>query len=140
MKAEGEELKQFATKYRLKVKLDAELTHVIPGKAGYIYEYDDGTLAVMIMPEPPRKQYWGFARARFEALGMCIVQNGAGDGVATFDPSKPVQAREAIRSAKIKRRRRLSEKRRGELATRMKQVRALRRRRCSSGKKGTLTA
>jgi len=71
-------------------------------------EYDEESFGVMIMPNPPRRQFWGFAKAKLIAGGFKVVQDGDGEGVATFDPANPKQAKLAIRAANVKRRRVLS--------------------------------
>ena len=35
---------------RLRARVDADSTLIIPGKLGHIYQYDDHSLAVIVMP------------------------------------------------------------------------------------------
>lgn len=72
-------------------------TDNIVGKYGEIYEYDDDSLGVMLIPEPPRRGLWVRSRKWFENLGMTITQNGDQEGAAIFDPADPHQAKAAIR-------------------------------------------
>jgi hypothetical protein len=58
----------------------------------------------MVMPTPPRRQYWGFTKAKLVAGGFRVVQDGDGEGVATFDPTDPNQVKLAVRAAAVKRR------------------------------------
>jgi hypothetical protein len=93
----------------LKWRLDKDGTKIIRGKFGHIYEYDYGVLGVIVMPDPPRKRYWGCVRTSLhEAKMTTLVQDGDGEGAALFDPENPNQARLAIRVAGIKRKRRLT--------------------------------
>ena len=103
------DIQQFATKHRLKTRIDDDLTKIIPGKGfSHIYEYDDDLLGVMVMPKPPRRQYWGYTKSLLVRNGFTVVQDGDGEGAATFDPNHPYQAKLAIKAAEIKRRRILS--------------------------------
>ena len=101
-------IEKFADLNRLKTRVDEDGTTIIPGKIGHIYEYDGETLGVMIMPNPPRKQYWGVSRTVFLANKFTILQNGDGEGAAQFDPNNRVQVKLAIKAAKIKRKRLMS--------------------------------
>lgn len=93
------ELKEFAQKYSLRVKRSKQDdTDNIVGKHGEIYEYGDGTLAVMLMSEPPRRGLWVHSRKKFETVGLTITQNGDQEGAAVFDPSNSRQAQTAIQS------------------------------------------
>jgi hypothetical protein len=110
------ELKEFAQKYSLRVKRSKQDdTDNIIGKYGEVYEYGDGTLGVMLMPDPPRRGLWVRSRERFEVLGMTITQNGDQEGVAVFDPSNPHQAQAAIKAIRAKKMRKLSSERRVKL-------------------------
>ena len=62
---EGTLLKKFARQYRLKVRLDEDTTHIIPGKMGHIYEYADDLLGVMVMGHGAK--WWGNRRRWMEA-------------------------------------------------------------------------
>ena len=98
-----------AEAHRLRTRLDPDDgTKIIPGRLGHIYEHDEGVLGVMVMPNPPRRQYWGCTRVALLRAGFSIVQDGDGEGAATFDPDNPDQVRAAIRAAGIKRRRKIS--------------------------------
>src|ERR1700674_2497089 len=97
-------LASFAVRHRLKLKPDSEDgTPIILGRLGRIYEYGDRTLAVMVIPNPPRKNFWGFARKKFLSAGMRIVQDGDCEGAAVFDPQSAEQAALAIRAIQAKR-------------------------------------
>src|SRR6516165_5415545 len=98
-------IQDFATKYRLHTRLDDDQTTIVPGKYGHIFDYDDDSLGVLIMPKKPRLYYWGFRRTAFLQAGFTVTQNGDHEGAATFDPQNPAQAKLAIKSAGIKPRR-----------------------------------
>jgi hypothetical protein len=102
------DLQRFADEYRYRTRIDEDGTKIIPGKVGHLFEYDEESFGVMIMPNPPRRQFWGFAKAKLIAGGFKVVQDGDGEGVATFDPTDPKQVKLAVRVAGVKRRRVLS--------------------------------
>ena len=101
-------VQRFAQTNRLKTKIDADGTPIIPGKLGHIYQYDENRLGVMVMPANSRVRYWSATRRRLANLGFSIVQNGDCEGAAVFSPSDHEQTRAAIRTAGIKRKRQLS--------------------------------
>lgn len=105
---EPDSLTAFAGRHGLKVRVDEDGTKIIPGKFGQIYEYGDGRLAVMVIPKPPRKNYWGGTQNRLAKLGFVIVQNGDCEGAALFDPTNSNQAKAAIKAAGTRRKRQLS--------------------------------
>ena len=77
---------------------------------GHLYEYDQNadngqTMGVMVMPNPPRVQYWGFTKRTLLPAGFTVVQDGDGEGAATFDPSSAEQVKLALKVAKVKKRR-----------------------------------
>lgn len=102
------DIREFADNHRLKTRIDDDLTKIIPGKCGHLFEYDDDLLGVMVMPNLPRRNYWGYVRASLIQAGFQLVQDGDGEGSATFNPADPKQVKLAIRAAGIKRRRILS--------------------------------
>jgi hypothetical protein len=101
-------LQQFSVAKGLKTRVDVDGTLIIPGRLGHIYQYDHHTLAVVVIPSTPRKNYWGITRKKLLNLGFTIVQDGDCEGAAVFDPSKPEQAKAAIGAARICRKRRVS--------------------------------
>ena len=56
------DIQQFADEHRLRTRVDEDRTKVIPGKLGHLFEYDDDLLGVMVMPDPPKRNYWGDSR------------------------------------------------------------------------------
>ena len=106
--ANNQILQTFSQTHRLKTRVDADSTLIIPGKFGHIYQYDDHRLAVIVMPFPSRHHYWGVIHKKLMKLGFTVVQNGDCEGAAIFDPTDQEQARAAIRAAGISRKRRLS--------------------------------
>ena len=103
-------IQEIADFNRLKTRVDEDGAKIIPGKLGHIYEYDEDTLGVMVMPDPPRKQYWGHTKRTLAEAGFVIRQDGDGEGVGLFDPQNPGQLKLALRAARIRRRRIPSEK------------------------------
>jgi hypothetical protein len=107
--ASGHQLLQsFCKNNRLKSRMDSDGTLIVPGKLGHIYEYDGHSLAVIVIPATPHKNYWTFTRKKLVSLGFKIVQNGDCEGAASFDPANPDHARAAIRAAGIPRKRWIS--------------------------------
>ena len=101
-------LQRFASTARVKTRMDADGTLIVPGKFGNIYQYDEGRLAVMVIPVRVRKNYWGITRNRLVDLGCVVTQNGDCEGAAAFNPQNQEQAKAAIRAAGISRKRQLS--------------------------------
>ena len=115
-------IQDFATRYRLHTRLDDDQTTIVPGKYGHIFDYDDDSLGVLIMPKKPRLYYWGFRRTAFLQAGFTVTQNGDHEGAATFDPQNPAHAKLAIRSAGIKVKKTLSESDRALRSNRMREL------------------
>jgi hypothetical protein len=64
------ELKEFADQHSVTVRRSGQDdTENIVGKFGEIYEYGDGNLGVMVMPEPPRRGVWVRSRKNSRASG-----------------------------------------------------------------------
>jgi hypothetical protein len=101
-------VQRFAQTNRLKTKIDADGTLVIPGKLGHIYQYDENRLSVMVMPANSRVRQWNVTRRMLANLGFSIMQNGDCEGAAAFSPGDQEHARAAVRAAGIKRKRQLS--------------------------------
>ena len=105
-------LDKFASTYRLKLIRDPDdKTDIIMGNEGHshIFQYGEELLGVMILPDTDTAHRWNSARAAFVAAGMTIRQDGECEGTASFDPENAEQAKLAIRYAKIKRKRTISE-------------------------------
>jgi hypothetical protein len=101
-------LQVFASRQRIKTRVDSDGTLIVPGKLAHIYRYDEHSLGVLVMPLDVRARYWSTTRRRLASLGFRVTQNGDCEGAAIFDPSNPEQAQAAIKAAGIKRKRRLS--------------------------------
>jgi hypothetical protein len=123
------DIHQFADHQRLRTRVDEDGTKIILGKVGHIYEYDDNRLGVIVIPNPPRMRYWGFTKAALLTAGFVVVQDGDGEGAATFDPGNSEQVIAAIRAAGVKRRRKISPEQRERAIS----VLASSRRRADSG-------
>jgi hypothetical protein len=126
-------LKEFANTNRLKVTLDDCGDPVIAGKCGEIYEQATDTLAVLFMP-PSKTDHcgrwcpkvWNNFRRTGEALGMRSILNGDSEGAMIFDPESNEQVRLAIKIAKARVKRVVSEDRRAVLAATLAAARASR--------------
>ena len=103
-------LSEFAQRYRLKVSRDRDGTSIVLGRpaGSHIYEYGEGELGVMLMPDSSRR--WAAARRAFTRAGLRIRQNADCEGAASFDPTNPDQAKLALKCARVRHRRRASEK------------------------------
>jgi hypothetical protein len=66
-------------------------------------------LGVIIMSDTGTAHRWNVARSAFISAGMEIRQNGDCEGTASFDPNNFDQVRLALRYAKIRSKRRISE-------------------------------
>ena len=112
---ENDQLSALARANRLHTKISEDATKIIPGKLGHIFKHDEGVLGVLVMPEPPRRQYWGCTRTALLKAGLSITQDGDQEGAATFDPDNPEQVKLAIRAAGIRRKRAVSPERKQQL-------------------------
>ena len=125
------DIQQFADNHRFKTRVDDCGEKIIPGKVGHIYEYEDEMFGVIVMPNPPRKQYWGFTKRTLLEGGFQIVQDGDGEGCAIFNALDEKQVKLAKRAAGIKSRKVLSPE---DSARRAEHARTLSRKApCSSG-------
>jgi hypothetical protein len=111
-------LQQFADQHRLKVVDSQDETAVIRGRKGssHLFEYADSVLGVAVIPDTGTSHWWTAAAKAFDAAGMQITQNGDNEGIATFDPKNPVQARVAMKYADVRQRRNVSPAQRAALA------------------------
>jgi ribosomal protein L37AE/L43A len=107
----------FAARHRLKTRIDADGTTIIPGRDGssHIYENGDDLLGVLYMPRVAGKPVtgaimkWNRRRDKSEAAGMELQQNGDYEGSLTFDPENAQQVKLAIWIAGVKPKRIMSE-------------------------------
>jgi hypothetical protein len=116
------DIHEFAEKYRLKIGRDrGDGTVLIPGNHDQtsISEWSDTELAVMFITpasKPARPYFWRKHRDAGLAAGMRLIQNGDAEGVLGFDPTKPEQAKIALRPAGVKRKRQMTPKQTATLA------------------------
>jgi hypothetical protein len=110
------QLREFGQQHRLRVRRSRQDdTDTIIGKHGEIYDFDEDKLAVMVLPDPPRRGLWVRCRAKFLALGMTVIQNGDQEGAATFDPTNQQRAKAAIQAIRARRVQKLSPERQANL-------------------------
>jgi hypothetical protein len=112
------DLREFAARHRLRIqRVSDDMTDIIPGREGHshIFEYASGFLAVMVMPDGDTAHRWIAARSAFVVAGMTINQDGDCEGTAVFTPTNIDQVLLALRYAKIRSRRRISERQKNRL-------------------------
>jgi hypothetical protein len=111
-------INDFATQHRLQTRLGkGDATMIIPGRKGasHLFEYGEGLLGVLVMPNTGTAHWWNAARDAFRHAGMQIRQDCHGEGTATFDPDNSEQVRLALRYAGVTRKRNVSEATRDRL-------------------------
>lgn len=107
LQARGSALPRFAHAHRLKLRRDpGDATEIIAGKLGQIYEHSETHFGVMLMLGSVRA--WSYARKRLIAAGSEIIQNGDCEGSARFSKADRLAAKQAVREAKIRAKRRPS--------------------------------
>jgi hypothetical protein len=100
----------FAAKHRLKTKIDLDDTTIIFGRSGQIFEYDAQHLGVLYSNSKDlTSQRWNTAREACENAGMKTIQYGDREGTLSFDPANAVQAKLAIKTARCKTKRVMTE-------------------------------
>ena len=100
---------KFAAKHRLKIQTDrADDTVIIPGKTGHIYEYSDDLLGVIFVGSIPRARLWKSLLKQCLAAGMELRQNGDAEGALSFQADSSEQVKLAIKTAGIRRKRKVS--------------------------------
>jgi len=112
-------IRTFADQHRLKLQCDPDDgTDIIRGREGHshIFEYSDDLLAVMVMPCTSTAHRWKTAQAAFKSSGMVIRQAGDDEGTMTFDPGQIIQVMLAMKYAKVRPERQVSESQRQRLS------------------------
>lgn len=114
-------IEQFARLYRLKWRRDVDGTEIIPGRLqdSHIFQYDEERFGVIFCARGSNqlpRSYWLRAQRALQPLGGVRGQCGDNEGVILFDPANHALAQAAIKWAKIRRRRVLSEKQKAVLA------------------------
>jgi len=113
------DIKEFAEKYRVSARRDADGTDIVAGKLGHMYEHSAVKLGVLFMPSAPRARLWSVVKARGMAAGMTVRQNGDSEGTLIFEPNDAEQARLAIKLVRIRPKRILTDEQRSVLAARL---------------------
>ena len=120
-------IEKFSQEHRLKISRENDEI-VIPGRQGQIYERDEDQLAVMFLPPSTKTdpagrwcpKIWGnFKRAAAELPGMKVVQNGESEGCLEFDHRNRLHVKLAIRIAKVRPKRQVSDTQRAAFMERM---------------------
>jgi hypothetical protein len=127
-------VQEFAEQYRVRVRRDTCGEEIISGKRfckdmpdrleyrSHFYDHVNGRFGLCLLFATAAK--WTYAKRRLSTLmHFALKQEGDREGTLLFDPSDPKQARTAIREAKVKYRRVLTEADRIARADRLKRVR-----------------
>ena len=108
------EISEFASKQRLRVRLDSCGEAIIPGRPrsaprpedrNHIYEHSQTRLGIYLRLTP---KAWGYAKKRLLIKGLELRQDGDSEGTLLFDPENPSEARAAIRETGARERREAS--------------------------------
>lgn len=96
-----ETIEQFAEQYKVKAKKDDCGSGIIPGKVGHIGDgYPNGQLGVCLLFNTAGK--YNNAKRVLLTSGMTLRQDGHTEGVLTFDSANRIQARLALKLARVK--------------------------------------
>ena len=103
-------ISEFAQAHRLAMRRDACGDSIIVGKSvrrpeaeSHICEaLNDGRLGLNLMLDSAR--HWNSTKQRLIDAGMFLLRDGDCEGCLTFDPHDSVQARLAIKEARVHRR------------------------------------
>ena len=112
------DLREFASKLRLKSMRDECGDVIIPGKYGQIYEWGPESFGCLVMAKSSR--YWNAAREKLMAAGFRSLQNGDIEGTLLFNPQDFGQAGLAIKAVGAKRKRNLTEAQKAALVQRLR--------------------
>lgn len=93
-------LREFAKKYRLRIRRDECGDTIAQGKLGQIYEYGPGRLAALITPGKPF--VWAHTRKALVAAGCAIAQDGDHEGTVLFNPADEAMTRAVIRAVRAR--------------------------------------
>jgi hypothetical protein len=108
-------LKQFAVSYRLKIRRDSDLSDIVQGRDGQIFEFSQEQLGVMFMPSTICTKKWNSLRKQAILSGMTLQQNGDSEGSFSFNADNSEQVAIALKIARPKRRKQLSPESRAKL-------------------------
>ena len=100
-------LRALAARHRLRIHRGDDSEPEILGRAGAIYEHGPERLAVMVQVTTPRR--WNSRRRAMVKAGMVCLQDGDCEGCVAFNPLNAEHVTLAIRFARVKPRRVLSE-------------------------------
>jgi len=112
------DMREFASKLRLKSMRDECGDVIIPGKYGQIYEWDPGSFGCLVMTKSTRP--WNATRRKLMAAGFRAIQNGDAEGTLLFNPQDLGQAGLAIKAVGAKRKRNLTEAQKAALVQRLR--------------------
>jgi hypothetical protein len=104
-------ISEFAKQHRLQTQLDkGDGTTIIPGRKGasHLFEYGEGLLGVLVLPNAGTAHWWNAAREAFRRAGMEIRQDCDQEGIATFNAENPEQVCLALKYTGVTRKRNVS--------------------------------
>ncbi len=127
-------LKQFAERYRLKLRRDECGDYFVGGRCGQVYEYAPGRLAILFLGDTKRQ--WHAAKKKLAAAGLGLMQDADTEGTASFDPADVEQCRVAIQVIRAKRRRVMSPAGLTQLQTAREKAARNRQNHCNRGVSG----
>src|SRR5262245_50742281 len=110
-------IKDFATKYKTRIKQDELGDFIIPAKYGQIYDFGGGKFGVMFLTDSVGR--WNNRRKACEAAGMKCVQDGDTEGTLLFDPQDISQAKTAISQVEARQKRQMTPEQRKAAAERL---------------------
>jgi hypothetical protein len=113
-------IKEFAESYHVRARKEGSDEMIIPGTrrfpderiqrveyASHIYEHAPGRFGLLLFFGTRKR--WNFAKRTLAAAGFEIRQDGDTEGTALFDPADARQAKLALKLARVRKRRILSE-------------------------------
>jgi hypothetical protein len=108
---------EFADQYQLTIARDLCGDSIIPGRLGKdsnISDFSDTELAMCWLTDgkkTARTGLWTRTKAACIAAGMTLHQDGDAEGILTFDPDIPGQAKLAIKCVQAKAKRQMTPER-----------------------------
>lgn len=96
-------LLQFVATYRLRLRRDSCNDHVILGRSGEVFAYDEVLLGLTVFASSTRA--WTHLKKKLISNGFRLTQDCDQEGVLAFDPLKTDLVPLALQAAGIKKRR-----------------------------------
>lgn len=113
-------LEKFVVEHNLMTKRDScGEPLIVPGNPrrsediSHIYQHDDTTLGLVLLYDTPT--LWNNAKKRLTGLGFMVHQDGETEGTLLFNPENATQVQAAIKTAGLRKHRRISPEHRERL-------------------------